>query len=283
MLRIVVVASCVVVLFGCASADDPYSDTSPPNGVPYWEAGSTTDEGKSTHLFIVNRAMAILGKHTSLPRAARAYAWLTDPACSAQWRKGLDEADSKVGYNNWYTWKSHFYDPSTGTNYLGGDDPVAYEEALERLAKAKAKLASGDVKNGCYELGLSLHYATDIMQPMHAANFAATDRPLKLHSNLEDHAADVQGRFVVTDWTNAPTGSVGALLSNLAWASHDHWPAMWNALANAYASRCGKIGSQILDRTSCWKGDAGVDAAIGVALRNAQVGTAAFLYAADLP
>lgn len=271
------------MLFGCATADDPYDDNGPDPGVPYWGAGSTTDEGKSTHLFIVNRAMAILGKHQSLPRAAKAYARLSNAACSSRLRQGLDDADHKVSYNNWWTWKSHFFDPSTGTNYLGDDDPVAYDEALEHLATARSRLAAGDVTKGCYELGLALHYVTDIMQPMHAANFAATDRPLKLHSNLEDRAADVQDRFTATDWSATPTGSAATVLANLAWISNGMWPGMWNALANAYASRCDAIGDYYLDHTSCWSGDAGVDAAIGVALRQSQVGTAAFLYAADLP
>jgi phospholipase C len=271
-----------VTIFGCADAHDASLDQSA-NGVPYWGAGSTTDEGKSTHLFIVNRAVAILGKHQTLPKAARAFARLNDPACSARWRLGLDEADSKVGYNNWWSWKSHFFDPSTGTNYQGGTDPVAYNEALKYLSSAKSRLAGGDVQRGCYELGLALHYVTDIMQPMHAANFAATDQPIQLHSHLEDRAADVQAQFVANDWTSTPTGTVNALLTNLAWTSHTQWTGMWGALANAYASRCDDIDSYTFDRTSCWSGDAGVDAQIGVSLRSSQTGTAAFLYAADLP
>jgi phospholipase C len=269
------------MLVGCASAADESSNS--PSGVPYWEAGSTTDEGKSTHLWIVNRATAILGKHPDLPRAARAYARLTSSACSARWRQGLDDADHKVSYNNWYTYKSHFFDPSTGTNYLGDDDPIAYDEALSHLATARSRLAANDVYKGCYELGLALHYATDILQPMHAANFAATDRPLMLHSHLEDRAAEVQNQFVVADWTGAPSGTVGATLASLAWASNAQWPATWNAIANAYASRCDEIGDYYRDHTDCWSGDAGVDAVIGTALRKAQMGTAAFLYAADLP
>lgn len=283
MRRPLVLSLSFVVLFGCASANDPYEDTGQEPGVPWWASGSATDEGKSTHLWIVNRGLAILGKHQNLPRAARAYAWLMNPACSERWRKGLDDADHKVGFNNWYTFQSHFYDPATGTNYLGFSSPVAYDKALEYLANARGRLANGDVKTGCYDLGLALHYVTDLLQPMHAANFAATDRPLKLHSNLEDYAADIQDRYTVSDWAGAPSGNAGAVLLDIAWGSNTLWNSMWGALANAYDARCDEIDDYYFDRTSCWKNDAEVDAAIGTALRRAQAGTAVFLYAADLP
>jgi phospholipase C len=267
-------------LVGCATAGD---DAPAPDKTPYWAAGSTTDEGKSTHLWIVNRAIAILGKHQNLPAAARAYTRLTSAACSTRWRQGLDDADHKVTYNNWYTWRSHFFDPSTGTNYLGEHDPIAYTQALAHLATARSRIAANDVYKGCYELGLSLHYATDILQPMHAANFAATDWPINLHSHLEDRAVDVQSAFTVTDWTTTPSGTVGTVLSNLAWTSHAQWPGTWNAVANAYANRCDDIDSYYRDHTECWSGDGAVDAVIGTALRGAQIGTAAFLFAADVP
>lgn len=274
-------------LVSCATAEDasePDELGATGEKTPYWSSGSTTDEGKSTHLWIVDHATAILGKHQTLARAGRAYAWMTNATCSPRWRQGLVDADDKVSYNNWWTWKSHFYDPSTGTNYLGNTSPVAYNEALSHLANAKSGIAKGDLKNGCYELGLALHYATDMTAPQHAANFAATDKPIQLHSHIEDRATDVQGQFVVLDWAGPPTGSVNAVLSNLVWTSHNLWPALWGSLANAYSARCDdNIDDYTLDHTSCWQGDAGVDAQLGVALRQAQVNTAAFLYAADLP
>lgn len=276
------------VVLGCANAQDPgdgLSDTSVDDKAPYWSAGSATNEGKSTHLWIVNHAVTILGKHQDLPKAAKAYARLMSPACKPNWQAGLKDADDKPGYNNWYTWRSHFYDPSTGTNYTGGTNPVAYKEALSRLATAKTKLAANDVKNGCYELGLALHYATDLTQPMHSANFAATDRPVNLHSHLEDRATVIQNGFVASDWTgSAPTASVNQVLLDIAWASHALWPATWDALANAYAVKCDDdMEDEWFDSTSCWEGDVGVDNAIGSALRASQSATAKFLYAADLP
>ena len=276
----------IITLAGCASAevDTETPPAQPPGDVtPYWSSGSSTDEGKSTHLWIVDHAVAILGAHQGLPRAAHAYARMMSSACSTRWRQALDDADHKPSYNNWYTWTSHFYDPSTGTNYTGASHPIAYDEALSHLANARAKLGGGDVYNGCYELGLSLHYATDITQPMHAANYAATDWPLDLHSHVEDRAVAIQWPYAVSDWAGTPSGTVNATLSSIAWASNGKWPGMWNAIANAYASRCSNINGYYIDHTSCWSGDAGVDASIGAALRDAQTATAAYLYAADIP
>jgi len=277
----------LIICFGCASADDPYSTTStdpPVEKAPYWASGSATNEGKSTHLFIVNRAITILGTHLSLSKASKAYARLNNSTCRTNWQLGLDDADHKVSYNNWYTWRSHFYDPSTGTNYMGQTSPIAYNEALSHLATAKSKLAANDVAKGCYELGLALHYATDMTMPMHAANFAATDRPLNMHSNVEDRAVVVQNGHPVSDWTTAPTGSVNTVLANLVWAANGRRPGMWNALSNAYQVKCNDdMDDEIYDKTSCWEGDAGVDAVIGVALREGEIDTAKFLYAADIP
>lgn len=274
------------VAFGCATANDPADELSDTQSgkTPYWSAGSATNEGKSTHLWIVNHAVTILGKHQTLAKASKAYARLTNPACKPHWQAGLQDADDKVGYNNWYTWRSHFYDPSTGTNYTGGSNPVAYKEALSHLATAKTKLAANDVKNGCYELGLALHYATDLTQPMHAANFAATDRPLNLHSHLEDRATVVQNQFVVADWTGTPTGTVNQVLLDIAWAANAQWSSMWSALDNAYRVKCNDdIDDEWFDSKGCWEGDAGVDNAIGASLRSSQSATARFLYAADIP
>jgi phospholipase C len=271
------------VLFSCASAGDDGADTNPPGQVTDWEAGSVTDQGQSTHLYLVNQAIGILGHHLSEAHAANAYNRLTSSACRSRWQQGLYDADNKVSYNNWYTYTSHFYDPSTGTNYQGNTSPIAYTEALKHLATAKSKLAANDVYNGCYELGLSLHYATDITAPMHAANFAATDYPLDLHSHIEQRAVTIQSGYAVSDYTGSPTTSVNDTLYSIAWASYYEWAPLWNALDNAFRAHCGyAIATYTLDHTSCWQGDPGVDAAIGTALRQAQASTAAYLYAADI-
>src|SRR5262249_30468065 len=137
------------------------------------------------------------------------------------------EGDFEVAASH-ASWMSHFYDPDSGKNYEGlakssdlSDDAIQHPiftaikanvevngrvrteargTALCGVGRAKALPAEKnhpaphatepkDLRlRGCYELGLALHYFTDITQPMHAANFAATDRPRLLHSNWEGWA-----------------------------------------------------------------------------------------------
>src|SRR3954454_10560288 len=92
-----------------------------------WEAESPTDQKSSTHLWIVNRAIDILGRHPELAQAKRAYKQLTSATCKTRWQLGLIDADFKAAYNNGNTdvpynagvvkllasgatWESHFWD-----------------------------------------------------------------------------------------------------------------------------------------------------------------------------
>lgn len=278
---------------GSPAAEVP-ADVDPTPGVIHWETASTGDEGNSTHLWIVDHAVAILSRHTDQPSAAAAYERLTDPACQSRWQQGLYDADYKAPYHDGYfdlypgasewlialsgaTWESHFYDPDTGENYRGKTSPVAKQRALEHAANADAALANGDVWHGCYELGLSLHYMTDMTQPMHTANFAATDWPLRLHTHLEGYAMQVQDRYARSDWSGAPHASRARLLQSIARASKALWPMMLGALEDAYDARCDPFGEYWFDHEDCWQGDAGVNDAIGAALWTAQDATAQYL------
>ncbi len=278
---------------GSPAAEVPAEVDQPP-GVIRWETALTGEEASSTHLWIVDRAIDILSRHTDQPSAAAAYERLTDPVCQSRWQQGLFDADYKApyhdGYSNLYpgasewrialsgaTWESHFYDPDSGENYRGKTSPVAKQRALEHAANADAKLANGDAWNGCYELGLSLHYMTDMTQPMHTANFAATDWPLRLHTHLEGYAMQVQDSYARADWSGAPHATRAQLLQATARASKALWPMMLDALEYAYGARCDPFGDYWFDHEDCWQGDAGVNAAIGAALSTAQDATAQYL------
>ena len=50
----------------------------------------------------------------------------------------------------------------------------------------------------CYDLGLALHYLTDITQPMHASTFDAFKEPIMLHAVFEEYVPTIQGQFPVT-------------------------------------------------------------------------------------
>ena len=132
--------------------------TPAPSGIRQtdWDAESVDDETRSTHLWIVNRAVDLLAARGDA--AGRRRVALLDAAdCQPSWHQGLVDADFKAAYNGgrWdvavggstallilagATWASHFYDPDTGLNYKGQTTPTAYDQALAHLANARATL-----------------------------------------------------------------------------------------------------------------------------------------------
>lgn len=285
----------------------------------------------------------------------------TSPTTAAEVAAADLESKVEVGVSQ-ATWLSHFYDPDTGTNYGGmstsadlSDDsglhpiyasikaqvevngPVPLEakgSALYRLDRATKLLAGTDVpsdhKNepdalrdrGCYELGLALHYFTDITQPMHAANFAATDRPRLLHSNWEGYAEQIQSNFVRSDWSEGPTGSTDDEIQKSAVASKAHWMTgtdqgpLLEAILDAYRAgstfdasgnptadfECQQAANELnsadaiasllhlgsssfitLDLPQCWTNNPALVKETGSALGDAQEMTARFLATLTLP
>jgi hypothetical protein len=284
---------------GCGAAPSAESTTPanvPPEGTPtlLWDAESVNDETQSTHLWIVNRAIDLLRAQGADANAAGAVAWLNRADCLPSWHQGLLDADFKAAYNDGRsdlpigastvqialagtTWASHFWDPDTNENYEGQTSPTGRTRITDQLANFHAAQAS-NVPSACYALGLALHYFTDLTQPMHASNYTAKDWPLELHSNWESYAMQKQAAYVTTEFT-VPTLTLDALVNSVAHTSKSYWPQIEGAIATAYgAAKCSKFSSYYLDHTSCWEGNASVDAWIGVALQSAQSETAQFLY-----
>ncbi len=108
--------------------------------------------------------------------------------------RGLDDADYKEPWcgtlllpdrenprKNIYTWHDHFYHPTRKKNYRGDDTSAVTEGRryfnlsvqvamrILKLGGLHAPAALHD-KAGHY-LGLSLHFLTDLTQPMHSVNF----------------------------------------------------------------------------------------------------------------
>jgi phospholipase C len=361
----------------CASSsEDDGAEMAPSN----FDAEHPTDETKSTHLWIVNRGIDILSKHTGdVASAANTVAWMKDTECRKNWQNGLLEADFLAPFNgaaidltvpngfpaddveaaeadfevgvSHATWMSHFYDPTTGKNYLGfaksseiPDDPIlnpifslikpqievngpvpveAKGSALYRAGRAVDLLSGKDVKidhknepqdkraRGCYELGLALHYMTDLAQPMHSSNFAATDRPRLLHSHWEGWAEKIQARFARTDWSAGPKGDLPTVVQNIAVASKARWVgedgkpgALQKAVLDAYRaggtfdaagklqsdSACDAAAKELavagfvsIDLQKCWQDNPGLVKATGEVLGEAQEMTARFLGTLALP
>jgi hypothetical protein len=302
-------------LTACAAqsdADSPATDAPGATGAQEsaWDAESADHEAESTHLWIVDRALDVLAKHQDDESAARAVALLNDPTCQASWHQGLLDADFKAAYNGGRsdlplnpndaqvaiagaTWESHFFDPDTGKNYKGSSTNTAFTEASSHIERAFENHLGEGGATACYELGLALHYFTDLTQPMHASNFTAVDRPAKLHSNLEGYSKEIQDRYPLADWTGAPSGTVADFVMQTAKDSKPLFQDGVVAIVNAYKAyrgihilTCRNIDAepwrfierQHLDYKYCWSGNPGVDAMVGKTLESAQDHTAKYLY-----
>jgi hypothetical protein len=235
---------------------------------------------------------------------------MNDAACRAQWQQGLYDADFKAQYNDGNsdlpehpsdiavarsgaTWESHFFDPDTGKNYKG-TERTAFSESKGHLERALGSRLETKAPGACYELGLTLHYYTDLTQPMHATNFTALDRPAKLHSNIEGYSMEIQDRFPLADWSGAPSEQTTSdFIMKTARDSKPLFMEGVEAIVNAYktyrgwhiltcrnieASAWRFVERQHLDYRHCWEGNEGVDAAVGKTLKSAQEHTAQFLY-----
>jgi hypothetical protein len=221
-------------------------DVRPPGeGKLGWESEDPFDETKSTHLWIVNRAATLARQD---PTAGAALGTLIDPATGAidknsfygRLCQGLYDAD-RAPYNdptgipdfsNWpdydiavyrsmrkylltlkdysYTWKSHFYDPDSGCNWLGEKYPTALTQGSSYFHEARRAFLSGDLYAAGYHLGLSLHFLTDLTQPMHAANFTyLSSDNWGYHSGFESYVLTIQGQTPLPDkYTSSGLGYV---------------------------------------------------------------------------
>jgi phospholipase C len=283
-------------------AEDPTHEEVLPDGTRRtdWDAESADDETKSTHLWIVNRALDLLAQRRDVPQVDHVVTLMQSSDCQPQWHQGLVDADFKGAYNGgrWdvavggssaaliaagANWAGHFYDPDTGLNYQGNANPVAYTEGLKHLANTRSMLAANNRTGACYELGLSLHYMTDITQPMHASNYTAKSWPLELHSNVEGYAVTKQAGWAVHTWAGPGSGDAPTNLMAFARASKARWPLLKAAIAASYSARCSNFDSYYLDHTNCWQNDGAVDAQLADELAQAQTATATYLSVLALP
>lgn len=296
----------------CAGpTDDTAGEEDPGSQEGAWDAESADNEAESTHLWIVDRGIDILKRHASEdPVAAKMVSILNDSVCRERWQQGLVDADFKAIYNNGRsdmplhpndaqvalagaTWESHFYDVDTGKNYKGATSPTAFTESQGHLSNAFENHLDQKQRNACYELGLTLHYFTDLTQPMHAANFTALSRPAKLHSNLEGYALEIQERFRRDDWSEKPTGEIKDFIHDTAKGTKPLFMEGVKAVVDAYKAYTGWhiltcrnidaepwrfVERQHLDYKYCWEGNPEVDQTVGHSLQYAQDRTAQFLY-----
>lgn len=171
----------------------------------------TTDpfnEKKSTHLWLVNRgAMRAQGefgdkfRQLLLPNPDQ-----TEPGGTVFHQavcQGLYDADYVDFFNGPIvlsyrqpSWESHFYDPDTGLNWREHASQTALTRGRSLFNAALAAYRVGRLRMAGYALGASLHYLTDMGQPMHAANFTWASIPVGWHASFEAMVMERQDQWL---------------------------------------------------------------------------------------
>jgi phospholipase C len=157
-------------------------------------------EKDNTHLWIVNRAAELLRNEGKVGELAYD---LVKPGAGKigdefhdNLYRGIYDPDHKAPYTDPLlpfglcpTWKSHFYDPDTQTNWLGQKTPTAVTRATTCYCLACEAYQLHNRRLAGYLLGLALHFMGDLTQPMHAANFTwLSSRPYGYHTAFEKYA-----------------------------------------------------------------------------------------------
>ncbi|EMA6343817.1 phospholipase CerA [Bacillus cytotoxicus] len=160
-----------------------------------WSAEARHKEGVNSHLWIVNRAMDIMSRNTTIVKQEQL-------ALLNEWRTDLENGIYSADYENPYydnsTFTSHFYDPDSGKTYISFAKQ-AKETGAKYFKLAGESYQNKDMKQAFFYLGLSLHYLGDVNQPMHAANFTNLSYPQGFHSKYENFVDTIKDNYKVTD------------------------------------------------------------------------------------
>jgi hypothetical protein len=267
----------------------------------------------NTHLFVVRQALALLGRSADAD-AKKVAALMNQPACQAEWETGLWDADDPNGklVETYSTARgTHFFNAG-GKDFFGKptkiityDAVVAGEQHKYGDAKSHAHqhlhlgadeqstasaLASdptcktGPGKTAAHELGLALHYLTDMTQPMHSSSYSALQHPLSLHAVWEEYVPTIQANYATkaTDkWDGKLKGlAPDAAFEAVAKAANAEAPALAKALKPGGLTICTMTGQLGATYTGyCWAHDKVADDAAGAVLRAAYQQTAGYLVA----
>ncbi|MGE6964175.1 phospholipase C [Bacillus thuringiensis] len=160
-----------------------------------WSNEENHKEGKNSHLWIVNGAIDIMNRNTTIVKQ-------DNMAILQEWRthleNGLYVADHENPYYDSGTFASHFYNPDTDSTYL----PFAKhakETGSTYFRLAGEAYQHKNMQQAFFYLGLSLHYLGDINQPMHAANFTNISYPFGFHSKYENFVDTIKQNYEIMD------------------------------------------------------------------------------------
>lgn len=153
----------------------------------------------------VNKLASLAGKEKIGPAAKRVHELCTS---GNGFRQAIFDGLYRADYADEYTgtflgaraYYLHFYDPDTNGHYMPnvpgltkGDGKTSF---AGRFGDAISFIPEKNPKEAGFQLGLALHYLTDLSQPMHAANFpnlwvgTVPDPWEWRHSNFETYADD---------------------------------------------------------------------------------------------
>jgi phospholipase C len=148
--------------------------------LPGWDMETKDDPRRNTHLWIVVESLQMVGTLAGPEGAAGKLLLQLTNEQQTPLHQGIWDADFNKPWSD-YQWAYHFYNPNTGTNFW---PCLVRPETCRQTARvwgAKCFVSSLDAyKNedyatAVYQLGLSLHFLTDLSQPMHAANYVANE------------------------------------------------------------------------------------------------------------
>ncbi|NOQ70920.1 MAG: hypothetical protein GQ574_02900 [Crocinitomix sp.] len=169
--------------------------------------------------------------------------------------QGLKDADDKAPWNDHY-WAYHFYNPKTKKTYNKDKKTTAHSEArryfklsehyaqrIRHFNESGLKPGAQLYKNAGYYMGLSLHFLTDLTQPMHAANFTnllgdegnEVPRPDLRHAGFEIYTDNAIERGLLNDLKPLedhhlaafPKNSIGMYIHQVALTSKNTFDSLF--------------------------------------------------------
>ncbi len=166
--------------------------------LPTFDTESVFDEAQSTHLWIVNRAAQLTGNQRIINLVQPGLQNQNSPAFPLNLCQGLYDADFLSPYNGPSlpgrpSYVRHFYDPDDGENYLWFSTNTALTVGEFFFFESLDAWTNDNLEAAGYNLGLALHFFTDMMQPMHSANFSwFSSQGLGYHTAFETFVMENQ-------------------------------------------------------------------------------------------
>ncbi len=246
----------------------------------------------NTHLWVVNRAIDLLASSGDAA-AVKISNKLRSGTCLAQWQGGLWDADDGELSEQGGNYGGHFYNAAgkdftgnatTVVTYMAGTaEKTGHGNARTNANAALQKAGKVSTDAECYQLGLALHFLTDLTQPMHSSSFSALQVPLMLHPAFEDYVGNIQSRFPVTNvkWDKRwITLSPDAVAQQTALRGNTWAPKLADALKYT-GTLCTMTSEPGITYTGrCFVNDPGVITRTGEILQDAYQDTASYLYVA---